>query len=75
MAFLLFPVVINYLSPYIIIDGAAAGIVNGSFLVFIGLFVSSLFVGAGCGVAGCAQPLACKRSVFPPTPGRLVAAG
>ena len=43
--FLLFPVVMNFLSPYVIIDGAFQGIVSGSFLVFGGLFISSLFVG------------------------------
>ncbi len=35
----------NYLSPYVIIDGASQGIANGSLFVFAGLFVSSLFVG------------------------------
>ena len=43
--FLLFPVVMNFLSPYVIIDGAFQGIVSGSFLVFGGLFISSLFFG------------------------------
>ena len=44
-ALLLFPVVMNYLSPYVIIDGASQGIVNGSLIVFGGLFVSALFFG------------------------------
>lgn len=43
--FLLFPIVMNFLSPYVIIDGAFQGIVSGSFLLFGGLFISSLFVG------------------------------
>ena len=43
--FLLFPIIMNYLSPYVIIDGASQGIANGSLFVFAGLFVSSLFVG------------------------------
>lgn len=43
--FLLFPVVMNFLSPYVIIDGAFQGIISGSFLLFGGLFMSSLFVG------------------------------
>ncbi len=43
--FLLFPVVMNFLSPYVIIDRAFQGIVAGSFLVFGGLFISSLFSG------------------------------
>ena len=32
--FLLFPIIMNYFSPYVIIDGASQGIVNGSFIVF-----------------------------------------
>lgn len=55
--FLLFPIVMNFLSPYVIIDGALRGIITGSFLVFGGLFISSLFVGRlwcswACPVAG-----------------------
>ena len=45
VSFLLFPVTINYLSPYVIIDGASQGIINGSFLTFGLLFLSSLFLG------------------------------
>ena len=40
--FLLFPVVMNYLSPYVIIDGAMAGVVSGSMLLFGALFLSGL---------------------------------
>ena len=43
--FLLFPVIMNYMSPYVIIDGASQGIANGSLFVFAGMFVSSLFLG------------------------------
>ncbi|MCX7747041.1 MAG: 4Fe-4S binding protein [Clostridia bacterium] len=45
ISFLLFPITIFYLSPYLIIDGAFQGIVTGSFIMFIVLFVSSLFFG------------------------------
>ncbi len=45
VAFLLFPVVINYLSPYLIMDSASQGVVNGSFIVFTSLFLSSLLLG------------------------------
>ena len=45
IALLLFPVVLNYLSPYVIIDGAMQGIINGSFVVFGLMFLASLFVG------------------------------
>lgn len=50
VSFLLFPVTINYFSPYIIIDGASKGIVAGSFITFSLLFLSSLLFGrAWCG--------------------------
>ena len=38
--FLLFPIIMNYFSPYVIIDGASQGIVNGSFIVFGLMFLS-----------------------------------
>jgi ferredoxin-type protein NapH len=48
--FLLFPVVLYYLSPALIIEGASKGIITGSFIVFSLLFISSLFVGRSyCG--------------------------
>lgn len=50
--FLLFPIIMNYMSPYVIIDGASQGIINGSLIVFAVLFLSSLFLGrAWCGWA------------------------
>lgn len=48
--FLLFPVVLYYLSPALIIEGASKGIITGSFIMFSLLFVSSLFLGRSyCG--------------------------
>lgn len=50
IAFLLFPVVLNFLSPALIIMGASEGVINGSFLLFALLFVGPLFFGrAWCG--------------------------
>jgi ferredoxin-type protein NapH len=50
ISFLLFPITLNYFSPYLIIDGASQGVVNGSFVVFGLLFLSSLVLGRGwCG--------------------------
>ena len=37
--FLLFPIIMNYFSPYVIIDGASQGVVNGSFIVFGAMFL------------------------------------
>ena len=45
ISFLLFPIIMNYLSPYVIIDGASQGIVNGSLVMFALLFLSSLLLG------------------------------
>lgn len=45
LSLLSFPVIMNYLSPYVIIDGASQGIINGSFIIFGLMFLSSLFVG------------------------------
>ena len=50
LAFLSFPVTMNFLSPYVIMDGAMNGIVNGSLVMFGLMFASSLFLGrAWCG--------------------------
>jgi polyferredoxin len=50
ISFFLFPATINYFSPYIIVDGASQGIINGSFILFTLLFLTSLFLGRGfCG--------------------------
>jgi polyferredoxin len=47
---LLFPITLNYLSPYLIVNGSFEGIVSGSFMLFLGLFLSSLILGRGfCG--------------------------
>jgi ferredoxin-type protein NapH len=45
LAFLSFPITMNFLSPYVIIDGAMNGIVNGSLVMFGLMFLSSLFLG------------------------------
>jgi ferredoxin-type protein NapH len=50
LAFLSFPITMNYLSPYVIVDGAMNGILNGSVVMFGLMFLSSLFLGrAWCG--------------------------
>ncbi len=52
VSFLMFPIIMNYFSPYLIIDGALHGIIVGSFIVFALLFLVSLFFGrAFCGWA------------------------
>jgi len=50
ISLLLFPVTMNFLSPYVSIDGAMAGVLSGSVLMFLLLFLSGLFFGrAWCG--------------------------
>ena len=61
-SFFLFPAVFYYLSPYLIIDATIRGIINGSFIFFVLLFVSSLFLGRAycgwaCPAAGCQEAI------------------
>lgn len=47
---LLFPITLNYFSPYLIIQGSFEGVISGSAIIFLSLFFSSLFLGRGfCG--------------------------
>jgi ferredoxin-type protein NapH len=43
--FVLFPVTFMYFSPYLIIMGASEGVITGSFIVFVVLFLVALFAG------------------------------
>jgi ferredoxin-type protein NapH len=45
ISFLLFPITLYYFSPAIILGGASEGVINASFIVFVVMFVSALFVG------------------------------
>jgi polyferredoxin len=52
VSFLLFPIIMDYFSPYLIINGALYGVIVGSFITFTLLFLVSLFLGrAFCGWA------------------------
>lgn len=60
LALFLFPVTLNFFSPYVSIDGAFQGIVSGSVVVFGLLFLSGLVFGRGwcgwlCPVAGVSE--------------------
>jgi polyferredoxin len=57
-----FPITINYFSPYLIVDGAFNGVVNGSAIVFASMFFGSLIFGRlwcgwACPAAGLQEPL------------------
>lgn len=45
VSFLLFPVTLYYFSPALILGGAYEGVVNGSLIVFVLMFISALFLG------------------------------
>lgn len=45
ISFILFPITIYYLSPYLIIEGIAEGIITGSFIMFSGMLIGSIFFG------------------------------
>jgi len=47
LAFLSFPVTMNFLWTYVIIDRAMNGIINSSMVMFGMMFVSYLFLGRG----------------------------
>lgn len=66
-SFFLFPATFYYLSPVLIVEASARGIINGSFILFVLLFVSALFFGRGfcgwvCPGAGCQEAIFPARS-------------
>ena len=75
VSLLLFPLTLYYMSPVLIIMGASEGVVNGSFLVFAGMFVAALFFGRlWCGwacPAGALQELAAPINDRPLRRGKL----
>jgi ferredoxin-type protein NapH len=65
-SFFLFPAIFYYLSPILIIQASSKGIINGSFVLFILMFISSLFLGRGycgwvCPAAGCQESIFLAR--------------
>jgi polyferredoxin len=68
IAVLLFPIIIYYFSPQLIIIGAMDGVITGSFIVFLAMLVGSIFLGRlFCGyicpageIQDCAMGVNCK---------------
>jgi ferredoxin-type protein NapH len=65
-SFFLFPAIFYYLSPVLIIQASSKGIINGSFILFILMFISSLFLGRGycgwlCPGGGCQEAIFLAR--------------
>jgi ferredoxin-type protein NapH len=66
VSFFLFPATFYYLSPVLIIQATVNGIINGSFILFLMMFVSALVLGRGycgwiCPGAGCQEALFSAR--------------
>ena len=60
ISLLLFPITLNFFSPYVSIDGAINGIISGSLLIFIFMFVTAIFFGRAwcawiCPMAGLSE--------------------
>ena len=65
-SFFLFPATFYYLSPVVIIQSTLNGIVNGSFIMFLLMFLSALFLGRAycgwvCPGAGCQEAIFLAR--------------
>ncbi len=62
-SFFLFPAIFYYLSPVLIIQASSQGIINGSFILFSLMFLSSLFLGrAYCGWV--CPGVGCEEAIF-----------
>jgi ferredoxin-type protein NapH len=69
ISFFLFPATFVYFSPYVIIDASAKGIICGSFLMFILLFIGSLIFGRAfcswaCGLGGAQEMMSPLKKKF-----------
>jgi ferredoxin-type protein NapH len=66
-SFFLFPAIFYYLSPVVIIQATLNGVVNGSFIIFLLLFLNALFLGRAycgwlCPGAGCQEAIFSARN-------------
>lgn len=66
ISFFLFPAIFYYLSPVLIIQSTMHGIINGSFIMFLLLFLSALLLGRAycgwvCPGAGCQEAIFAAR--------------
>jgi len=64
ISFFLFPATFYYFSPYLIVDASAKGIMNGSFFMFLLLFVASLIFGRAFCSWAC--PLGAAQEILSP---------
>ena len=64
ISFIVFPITMNCFSPYLVVDAAFHGILNGSLVVFASMFVGSLVLGRpwcgwGCPAARSMENVGC----------------
>jgi len=67
VSFFLFPAIFYYLSPVVIIRATLNGIINGSFIMFVLMFLSALVLGRAycgwvCPAGGCQEALFLSRA-------------
>ncbi len=65
-SFFFFPATFYYMSPYLIVDAASKGIINGSFIMFCLMFAGSLVLGRAfcgwvCPAGGCQEAIFLAR--------------
>ena len=65
-SFFLFPAIFYYLSPVLVIQASLKGVVNGSLIMFLFMFISSLVLGRAycgwlCPAAGCQEAMFLTR--------------
>lgn len=66
-SFFIFPAIFYYLSPVLILEASGEGVINGSFIVFMGLCIGALVFGRGycgwvCPAAGCQEAMFLARN-------------
>lgn len=61
IVFLAFPIILNFFSPYLSVNGSFEGIVSGSLLLFTILFLSAFFLGRA--FCGWVCPISCFQDV------------
>lgn len=67
VSFFIFPAIFYYFSPILIVEASSKGIINGSFIVFTLLLLSSFLFGRGycgwiCPAAGCQEAIFLARN-------------
>ena len=73
ISFFLFPATFVYFSPYVIVDATTKGIICGSFIMFILLFLASIFLGRAFCAWAC--PLGGAQEILSPLKKKMAIKG